>query len=979
MPPKSRGRRKENHVPVFPLRPLRFFAAMVPMRSPARLLGAAFVLLMSVAAAAIPFPHEGSDLKMDPAARFGTLPNGLRYVVRANAEPKERVSLRLLVEAGAVHEQDDQQGLAHFLEHMAFNGSEHYAPDTLIKFFQKMGMNFGGDTNASTWYTRTLYLLELPDTKDATLAEGLKVFGDYAGGLQLGAAEIDKERGIILSEKRTRDSVGYRTWRATQGFLLQGTVFERRDVIGTDEVLKAAGRDRFVDFYDTWYRPELMAVVIVGDINVDRVVEQLTAAFTPLKPRGPPRAQPDWGRVPAFAGVRVFHHHEAEAPNTNVSLATITPYTKEPDTAANRLKILPRILAHAMLNRRLSILAKKENAPFINGSAGAGESYGHHRQTTVSLTCRDDQWQAALGVADQELRRALEHGFQAPELAEIVANFRNSFEQAVKSAATRRSDGLADEIAESLLERDVWITPADELALYGPALEKVTVDDCVAALRRTWSPAHRLILVTGNAKLPAGERATAEIAAAFEKSRAIAVAAPEAMAEAKWAYTDFGPAGKVAQRDHVADLGVTRVTFENGVRLNLKPTDFEANRIRLTARLGTGRLTEPEDQPGLAVYTNQTYNAGGLGRHSADDLRRILAGRTVGAGLGVGTDAFVVNGSTNREDLGLQLELMAARITDPGYRPEAARQARKSLEQAYASYEHTTGGPFTLEVARLLAGGDHRFGLPPKDVMLQRNLDEVKAWLAPELATGALEVAVVGDFDPEAVIAAVARTLGALPKRSARPALEERRRVRFPAQPFEREYTIVTEIPKGDLALYWPTTDGRDIQRARRLNLLGEVFNDRLRVKVREELGDAYSPNVGSAAGEVYPDYGYIQASVTIDPPRAKQVADIIKEIAADLATKGVTEDELERAKKPVLTSLRESARTNDYWISSVVNRAQEKPEVLDWCRSRYADNEAITAAELSALAKAYLPAARASRVIVIPAEKPAAAAAARP
>src|SRR4051812_28548640 len=197
------------------------------MRRIVLLLVCALFSFLRPAPAAIPFPQETSDLKMDPTAKFGTLPNGLRYVVRANKEPKERASLRLLVEAGAIHERDNQQGLAHFLEHMAFNGSEHYAPGTLIEYFQRMGMNFGGDTNASTWYTRTLYLLELPDTKETTVAEGMKVFADYAGGLLLKPEEIDKERGIILSEKRTRDSVGYRTWRATQEFLLAGTAFAK--------------------------------------------------------------------------------------------------------------------------------------------------------------------------------------------------------------------------------------------------------------------------------------------------------------------------------------------------------------------------------------------------------------------------------------------------------------------------------------------------------------------------------------------------------------------------------------------------------------------------------------------------------------------------------------------------------------------------------------------------------------------------------
>lgn len=930
-------------------------------------------LLALTAAAAIPFPQAGSDLKPDPEARFGTLPNGLRYVVRPNKEPKARASLRLLIEAGALHETEDQRGLAHFLEHLAFNGSEHYAPGTLIEFFQRMGMNFGGDTNASTGFERTLYLLELPDTKESAIAEGLRVFTDYAGGLLLQPPEIDKERGIILSEKRTRDSVGYRTMLAQYGFLLDGTLFPKRFPIGETGIIQQAQRDRFLDYYNTWYRPELMSVVVVGDIDPVAVEKQIVSAFTPLKARAPARPKPDLGQLSPRDGTRIFYHAETEAPNTSVTIATITPYKREPDTAEKRLADLPRSLAHSMINRRLSILAKKENAPFTNGSAGVGEAYNFYRQSSMALTCRGDQWAGALGVADQELRRALEHGFQPAELTEVVANFRNSLEEALKTASTRRSESLAEEIAESLLERDVFTTPADDLARFGPALTRITVADCLAALRAVWSPAHRLVLVTGNAKVDAAPSAGTvppeqTIAAAYEKSRAVTVAPPEAIADTKWAYTDFGAPGKVAKRDRIDDLGIALVTFANGVRLNLKKTDFEANHIRVSLRVGTGQLTEPRTKPGLSAYTNQTFTAGGLGQHSADDLRRILAGKTVGSGFSVGGDAFLANGSTNREDLLLQLQLMTAHLTDPGYRPEAARQARKTFEQAYLSFEHTAGGPFTLEVPKILASGDHRFGLPAREEMTQRTLDEVKAWVTPELQRGAIEVALVGDLDVEQTIAAVAKTLGALPPRDPKPALDELRKVSFPATPFAREFAIQTEIPKGNIVLYWPTTDGRDIRRTRRLNLLAEVFSDRLRVKVREELGDAYSPGAGITPSDIYPGYGYLSASVTIDPPRAKTVADLIVQIANDLSAKGVTEDELERAKKPILTALKESARTNGYWLGNVLARAQERPEMLDWCRSRYADNEAISKADLDALAKTYLGAARASRVIVVPA-----------
>ncbi len=937
--------------------------------------------------AAVPFPQTGSDLKADPAARFGTLTNGLRYVILPNHEPKDRASLRLLVETGSLFEQNDQRGLAHFLEHMAFNGSTHYPPGTLVEFFQRMGMSFGGDTNAYTSFDRTVYMLELPETKEKTLVEGLKVFADYAEGLLLSEKEIDRERGVILSEKRTRDSVGYRTWVAEFEFILNGTLFPKRIPIGTQEVIEKASRERFVEFYNAWYQPERMAVVIVGDIDPAAVEKQVAAILGGIKPRAAAQPLPDYGRVADLRGVRVNLHSEPEAPATTVGIAVVLPYADKPDTAAQRLEKLPRNLAIAMLERRLSILAKKENSSFTSGRTNADEAFDFFREASIELTCKPAQWQAALTTADHELRRALEHGFQAAELKEAVANLTNSLEQAVKTAPTRRSPALADELATSLADKEVFTPPADDLALFAPALAKVTVEDCVQALRAAWNAPHRYVTVSGNAEIgkaapvaaktaapapatPVSDSAEAVILAVYEAAHAVAVRPPEAMVDAAWAYTDFGPAGTVAKREHIADLDLTLITFANGVRLNLKKTDFEANRIRSSIRIGTGQLTEPKDLPGLAFFTSNTFSSGGLGKHSLDDLQRLLAGKTVGLGFRVGTDALTFGATTNRDDLLLQLQLISAYITDPGYRAEALRQARKNMEQLYTGIAHRPEGPLQTEVPRLLANGDPRFGLPPKEAALARTLEESKAWLSPQLAKGPIEIALVGDIDLEATIAAVGKTLGALPPRAPRPALTAERQVSFPAQPFTKDYSVTTEIPKGIVALYWPTADTDNIQRTRRLNMLAEVFSDRLRLKVRQELGGAYSPGAGNIPSDTYTGYGYMMANVTVDPAKAGQIADVIVQISNDLYQTGVTDDELERAKKPVLTSLRESARTNPYWLGSVLARAQEKPQALDWCRSRYADNEAITKAEVDALAKTYLVPGHVFRAIVLPAKK---------
>jgi zinc protease len=924
------------------------------------------LLLLPRLAAALPFAQVGSDLPPDPAAHFGTLPNGVRYVVYPNKEPQGRASLRLLVLAGSLHENENQRGLAHFLEHMAFNGSTHYAPGTLVEFFQRMGMSFGGDTNASTYFDRTQYLLELPHTDETTLTEGLQVLSDDAGGLLLQAGEIDKERGIILSEKRTRDSVGFRTFVAQFEFMLGDTRLPKRVPIGLAEVITTASRERFTEFWDTWYRPEKLAVIAVGDFDPALVEKLIIAAFTPLTARAPAVPEPALGPVPKFEGVRAHFHAEPESPATSVGITSVIPFVDEPDNAANRVKQLPRQIALAMLNRRFSELAKQEGAPFSAASVGVNDTFRFIRSASVELTCKPAQWPAALAVGEQELRRALEHGFQSGELKEIVATYTNGLDQAVKTAATRRSHALADEILGGIADREVFTHPAAERALYQPALDKVTVADCLAALRNAFAAPGRFVLISGNAIIPGDADAT--IAAIYEQSRAIAVAAPAVRTAAVWAYADWGPAGKVAKREHVADLDVELVSFVNGVRLNLKKTDFEAGRIRVGVRAGNGALTEPVGQRGLTALASGTFGPGGLGRHSVDELRRLLAGKNVGVGFQPGSDAFGFAGGTTREDLLLQLQLIAAELTDAGWRPEALRQAQKGLEQMYLGFEHTANGPMSTEVANLIAGGDPRFGLPARDVMMAHNLAEAKAWLAPQLAHGALEVSLVGDLDIEAAIDAVAKTLGALPPREPKPALAELKKISFPAAPFTKNYTIASEIPKGNVLVYWPTTDGFDVRRMRRLSLLASVVNDRLRVKIREEIAGTYSPNAGSNASDTFPGYGYLQAGCVVDPAMAAKISDLIVAIGDDLARNGVTEDQLTRARQPALTAVKESLRTNNYWGGTVLARAQEKPEVLDWARSLLPDLEVVTAAELSALAKTYLGRERASRVTILPA-----------
>ena len=899
------------------------------------------LFLVSTLAGAPGFPQDESDLPPDPAAHFGVLPNGVRFIVMANHEPRDRASLRFLVGAGSFNETAQEQGLAHFLEHMAFKGSTHYPPGTLIERLQRLGMRFGADTNASTGFDRTVYLLEMPDTKPVTLADGFRIFADYAGGLLLHQDQIDSERGVILSEKRDRDSVDFRMQVAEMSFALPESLIPKRWPIGLSEVIEKVPSDRFVDFYNAWYRPEKITVIAVGDFDPSAVEAMIREDFGGLRARAPARPDPDLGTVVAPLGLRTDFHPEPEAPAVQIDIETVMPYRREPDTSAVRLKHLKRDLAVAMLNRRFEILSHKEDAPFTQASIAAAEKFSFFREASVQILSRPENWQGALAVGERELRCALVFGFQPAELREIVANVRNELEQVAKGAATRRSKELANALANSIVRKKVFTSPAEDLAFYGPALGKISLDDCLEALRAAWIAPGRDIFVSGNLTLGDPDQA---LRAAYAESQAVAVQPPGKIAPESFPYTNFVVPGRVVSERQVDDLGITEIVFANGVRLNLKKTDFEAHKVQVNVRVGGGKLTEPaRSKPGIAQLADAAFFIGGLGKLGVDDLRHALAGKTVGFKFTVAEDAFNFGGSTDEPDLAFELQLITAYLTDPGYRPEALWTARKGIPQVYRRLEHTPEGVIQTKVNRILANGDPRFGMPARADFMVRNLDEVRDWLAPQFAAGPIEIALIGDFTPKGAIDAVARTLGALPSREPKPAYTGERRVSFPLNPVAENFTVTTEIPKGVVLEVWPTIDGREAVTARRLGLLGQIFSDRLRLKIRNEMGGAYSPQAVSNTSTVYPGYGSMVARVSVDPEMADKVAQAILKIAADLSRNGVTADELERARKPALTEIKESLRTNRYWIESVLALAQEEPQRLGWARTRYEDFAKIT------------------------------------
>ncbi|MEO0795681.1 MAG: insulinase family protein [Verrucomicrobiota bacterium] len=911
-------------------------------------------------------PAQPGSLPTDPNVVTGQLDNGLEWAIMPNNEPPGRVSLRLLVRAGSLQETEAQRGLAHFLEHMAFNGSENYPPGELIEFLQRLGMSFGADTNAHTSFDETVYKLELPENSAEMIDEGLQVLRDYAGGLLLREEEIEKERGVILSEKRDRDSVGYRTFVAYWEFLFPEARMPERFPIGIEEVIENADRDEFVDFYKTWYRSDNMAVVIVGDVDPKTAAKDIEKMFGDLPVVDKDLPTIDLGTI-AKPELATRLHSEPEAPATEVALMTLKEHHGLPDSKVVRMRDIMTSAANRMVSRRLEKLSKAEEAPFKTGSAYFFDYLNFFELGGIEVNCQPDQWEEALTVIEQELRRAIEHGFTDAEVAEVKAKMLNEYEKAVKAAPTRKSRDLSAGIVDSMSNKLVFTAPEADLEIAREALSTLSPVTAQRSLSNLWKDGGRFVFVSGNLEL---DNPDAALSGVYKKSAGVAVEPPTAEAELEWPYSNFGEAGVVVSETEAPDIGVKQAVFANNVHLNFKQTDFEANSIQVYVRFGGGNLQMDPSQKGLATFANLAFTAGGLEALSIDELERVLAGQSVGVGFSVAEDHFALSGGTTPKDFRRQLELVAAYLTAPGYREEAARLAAKSYEEMAIKVEKTVEGVWGYRVASYLAGDNFRFGFPTEEEFSAQDMSKLKGWLKQPLTSDFLEISIVGEIDYETAKTVVADTLGALPKRADKADLfkAERKGVEFPTTTEEQLFTFESDIPRAMAAVLWPTTDFWDIERTRRLNVLASIFRDRLRLEVREKLGEGYSPYARNESSDTFDGYGYMFGLNFADPAKVESVAEIIRNLGIGVGEGNITQDELDRAVLPIQKFVEEYVRKNSYWLGRVLSGSSTFPQQLDWARTLATDYGTVSLDEVNALATEYLGSGPGLPVIIKPA-----------
>lgn len=933
----------------------------------------AIVLALPVDAASLPLPKLGfgkkeappaavealkagewaqarSDVAPDPSIRFGALPNGMRYAIRKQQVPPGQAAIRMRIDAGSLMETDAQQGLAHFLEHMAFNGSKAVPEGEMIKILERLGLAFGADTNASTNFDETIYKLDLPRTNDETVDTALMLMREAAGNLTLDQGAIDRERGVVLSEERARDTPAYRVYKQRLEFFLKNQRPPTRYPIGKVEVLETAPAQAFTDFYNRYYRPERTVLVAVGDFDLDAMEAKIKAKFGDWSPIGPAGANPDLGQVqPRKAEAKLVI--EPGAP-LSMQLAWMRGPDLAPDTTAKRKRELVEQLGFLVLNRRLQRLARSAEPPFLGAGVFENNEYDAAELTMALINAEPGRWREALTAVEQEQRRAVEYGVRQDEVDREIAEYRANLKADAAGAATRTPAQLAGEIVASLADREVVTNPAQDLALFEETVKDLKAEQVSAALKGAFKGDGPLLFVASPTAIDGGETT---LLAALEASRKVAVAEPTGAVEVAWPYAAFGTPGKVVETTDAADLDTTFIRFENGVRLTVKPTRFKDDEILVRVNVGGGRLDLPKDGPNLN-WLSGAYVEGGLKQISAEDMERVLASRVYGAQFGVSDDSFVLTGGTRPEDLDVQMQVLAAYLAEPGWRPEAFKRLQGARKTIHDQYEATDSGILSRDLAGLMHPGDQRWAFPSREAIAQAKLDDFKAAIGPALAAGAIEVVVVGDTTVEKAVQAVARTFGALPPRTLADIPPSQRQVDFPAA--SSKPTVLTHKGRADQSigyLAWRTNDFfADPQKARDTAVMGEVLELRLMQELRESQGATYSPSVVYNHSMVWPGWGYVSASVEIPPAKLPDFFADVRKIAADLRDNEVSADELARAKTPRIDQIEKARETNGYWLSEL-SGAQFDPRRLEATRGLIPGTERVTAADVRRAAQAVL------------------------
>ncbi|MGQ0732497.1 MAG: M16 family metallopeptidase [Acidobacteriota bacterium] len=855
-------------------------------------------------------------LPVDAAVRTGQLDNGLRFYIRPNARPANRVSLRLAVNVGSIHEEDDQRGLAHFLEHMAFNGTDHFKPGELIVFLESIGARFGPHVNAYTSFDETVYMLEVPTDRPGYVDRGLLALADFAGGLQLLPEEIEKERGVVIEEWRGRLSAGSRLTDKQLPVLLAKSRYAERLPIGTPEILKSFPRQRLLDFYRRWYRPDQMAVVVVGAVDTNEVLGMVTQRFGSLvSPKTP--VEPVDRTVPPHKDTLYTIASDPEAQGWSVALAHKRPVEVE-TTVDDYRRALIKQLATQMLNLRLREIARRPEAPFLGaqaGGAGLGRAVDMYQ---LGASVPEGGIARGLEALVLEARRMQQFGFSAEELERARAGLLASYDRAYKERETSESPGFADEYVRAFLEREAIPGIEFEHRIASTYLPGVTLAEVMAEARTLIGDDNRVVVVVAPEKKDVPVPTEAALRATIAKAEAAPLEAYTDNLAGRELVEKTPPRGTVTARRTIAEIGVTVLTLSNGVEVWLKPTDFKNDQVVFSAyALGGSSLASEADFHEASLAT-ALVGIGGLGGLSPVDLSKLNAGKIAQASPTIGSFTHGVNGQASPRDLETAFKLNYLAFTAPNLTRDAFDLLKRRLSSALENQQQSPGFVFGEKVEQVNTSNHYSARSLQAADLGQLDLEAMQRFYRARFSNAAdFTYFIVGAFSVDQITPLVEQWLASLPSTGKKTAAFRDTGVRFPS-------AMVTDgvrkgrEPRGQTVISYFADARLDELEMHRARAAASLLGIRLRDILREELGGTYGVSVAYTNTLPLGGYGAMTVQFGSDPGRIDTLtAEVLKEVER-LKAEGPSPDDVARVKELERRDLETATKQNAYWMGSL-------------------------------------------------------------
>ncbi len=908
--------------------------------------------------------NAAAPLGLDPAVRTGTLPNGLTFYIRANGRPEKRVSLRLAVKAGSIDEADDQRGLAHFLEHMAFNGTTRFKPGELVAYLESIGARFGPHLNAYTSYDETVYMVDVPTDRDGVVGRGFEALSDFAGGMTLDPAEIDRERGVVIEEWRQRQGTGSRVQAVQDPALYGASRYAERLPIGLPEVLRTFTPQRLRDFYRAHYRPERMGVVVVGDIDPAQAERLVRQYFGPLRGAGRAAQRPVYG-IPSHVDTRYGIAVDREAQGSTVTLVQKRP-REVMRTVGDYRRQLVLSLVYQMLNARLAEIARQADAPFIGASTGGGSLGRTLDAFTISARVNDGSTEAGLTALVQELKRVRQFGFGEAELdrakRETLASYERSFNERDKA----ESDGFVNELVTLYLEGEPAPGIAAEVAIARQVVPQISAAEAAALVRTLLPDRDRVVLTVAPEKAGITVSTPASLAAALTRGADADVVPWNDAAGSRALLASAPSSGAVRGRRDIPEIGVTVLTLSNGVEVWLKPTDFKNDQVVFTAYAKGGTsLAAPDEFRNTSLATT-LMGLSGLGGHTPVDLEKLLAGKTAGASAFISSSTHGVSGSAAPGDLETALQLAFLNFTAAEGTTEGFELMKRRLRAALANQEQSPAAAFGERV-RSVNTLDHYTSKAMKAADVDA-LDAARmtAFYKARFANAAdFTFFFVGAFTIDQITPLLTTYVASLPSAGAASSSLGDVRLQFPTG-VVRERVAKGQDPKSQTVLSFFADPGLNELEMHRTNAAAEVLEMKLRDILREELGGTYSVGVGFSSTQPLPGYGTTAVQFGSAPDNVDRlVAAVLTEVQR-LQRDGPSPDDVQKVKESQKRDIETAMRQNAYWLNSM-----QTLHLYGWDPVRISKRleraESLTVENVHDALKKYFPTDRYTVVSLVP------------